>query len=117
MKAQAMYAPGSPAAIAASVLAGATGATQAAVVASRQPPSFHMGGMAPDEMGARVLSGEAILDRATVRRLGGEQGVKQLQQKPTGEEAVIVIQPFRHFGRFTREIGFVPPKQTGIRAY
>ena len=35
-----------------------------------------MGGMAPDEMPARVLKGEAVLDRATVRRIGGEEGVK-----------------------------------------
>ena len=76
-----------------------------------------MGGMAPDEMGARVLRGEAILDRATVRRLGGEQGVKELQQKPKGNETVVVIQPFKHFGRFTKAIGFVPPNETGIKSY
>jgi len=116
-KAQAVYAPGTPASIAATILALATGATQAAVVASKQPPTFHMGGMAPDEMGARVLRGEAILDRATVRRLGGEQGVKELQQKPKGNETVVVIQPFKHFGRFTKAIGFVPPNETGIKSY
>ena len=95
-----------------------TGAAQTAVVMAQQPPqaSFHMGGMAPDEMPARVLTGEAVLDRATVRNIGGEQGVKQLQQGGMGGE-VVVIQPFKHFGRFTREIGFVPPKKTGIRAY
>ena len=95
-----------------------TGAAQTAVVMAQQPPqaSFHMGGMAPDEMPARVLTGEAVLDRATVRNIGGEQGVKQLQQGGRGGE-VVVIQPFKHFGRFTREIGFVPPKKTGIRAY
>jgi hypothetical protein len=95
-----------------------TGAAQTAVVMAQQPPqaTFHMGGMAPDEMPARVLTGEAVLDRATVRNIGGEQGVKQLQQGGMGGE-VMVIQPFKHFGRFTREIGFVPPKKTGIRAY
>src|SRR6056300_54735 len=95
-----------------------TGAAQTAVVMAQQPPqaSFHMGGMAPDEMPARVLTGEAVLDRATVRNIGGEQGVKQLQQGGRGGE-VVVIQPFKHFGRFTREIGFVPPKKTGIREY
>lgn len=94
---------------------GATGATQAAVIASQQPPSFHMGGMASDEMGARVLKGEAILDRATVRSIGGEEGVKRLQQGNQKSDNVVVIQPFKHFGRFAREIGFKAPKQTGIR--
>jgi hypothetical protein len=98
-------------------LAVATGAAQAGIVMSQQPPSFHMGGMAPDEMGARVLKGEAILDRATVRGLGGEQGVKQLQQNQGQGGQVMVIQPFKHFGRFTREIGLKPPKNTGIKGY
>ena len=96
-----------------------TGAAQTAVVMAQQPPqaTFHMGGMAPDEMPARVLRGEAVLDRATVRRIGGEEGVKQLSQGTAPQEQVVVIQPFKHFGRFTKEIGFRQPKQTGIRAY
>ena len=97
-------------------LIGATGATQMAAIASQKPPSFHMGGMlANDEMGARVLRGEAVLDRATVRRIGGEEGVKKLQQGNGTGDNVMVIQPFRHFGRFAREIGFKPPRKTGIR--
>ncbi len=95
----------------------ATGAAQTAIVMGQKPPSFHMGGMAPDEMGARVLQGEAVLDRATVQRIGGEEGVQQLQQGSGMDNQVVVIQPFRHFGRFAREIGFRPQKQTGIRAY
>ena len=95
----------------------ATGAAQTAVVMGQKPPSFHMGGMANDEMGARVLQGEAVLDRATVQRIGGEEGVQQLQQGGGMDNQVVVIQPFRHFGRFAREIGFRPQKQTGIRAY
>lgn len=96
-----------------------TGAAQTAVVMAQQPPqtTFHMGGMAPDEMPARVLRGEAVLDRATVRRIGGEEGVKQLSQGTAPQEQVVVVQPFKHFGRFTKEIGFRQPKQTGIRAY
>ena len=93
---------------------GATGMAQAAVVSGRQPPSMHTGGMAPDEMGARVLKGEAVLDRATVRAIGGEEGVKNLQQGNM-QQQTIVIQPFKHFGRFAREIGFQPPKKTGIK--
>ena len=96
-----------------------TGAAQTAVVMAQKPPqaTFHMGGMAPDEMPARVLRGEAVLDRATVRRIGGEEGVKQLSQGTAPQEQVVVVQPFKHFGRFTKEIGFRQPKQTGIRAY
>lgn len=97
----------------------ATAAAQTGVIMAQQPPqsSFHMGGMAPDEMNARVLQGEAVLDRATVQRIGGEEGVQQLQQGGGMDTQVVVIQPFRHFGRFAREIGFRPQKQTGIRAY
>ena len=100
-------------------LAIATGGAQAAVVTAQQPPqaSFHMGGFAPDEMGARVLQGEAVLDRATVRRIGGEEGVQQLQDGGIGDSQVVVIQPFKHFGRFVKEIGFKAPTQTGLRAY
>lgn len=97
----------------------ATAAAQTGLVMAQQPPqsSFHMGGMAPDEMNSRVLQGEAVLDRATVQRIGGEEGVQQLQQGGGMDSQVVVIQPFRHFGRFAREIGFRPQKQTGIRAY
>ena len=98
-------------------LAVATGVAQAGIVMGQQPPQFHMGGMAPDEMGARVLKGEAILDRATVRGLGGEQGVRQLQQNQGMGGQVMGIQPFKHFGRFTREIGLKPPRLTGIAGY
>lgn len=117
MAAQAKYVPGTPAAIAATMLAVTMGATQAAKVASRRPPSLHMGGMAPDEMGATILTGEAVLDRSTVRRIGGEQGVKKLQKGGQDGDQVVVIQPFRHFGRFTREIGLRAPRSTGIVGY
>lgn len=100
-------------------LALATGAAQGAVVMAQKPPqaSFHTGGYAPDEMGARVLKGEAILDRATVRSIGGEQGVKKLQSGQNGGGEVMVIQPFKHWGRFTKEIGYKKPKMTGMRGY
>jgi hypothetical protein len=97
----------------------AAAAAQTGIVMAQQPPqaSFHMGGMAPDEMGARVLQGEAVLDRATVQRIGGEEGVQQLQEGNIGDSKVVVIQPFKHFGRFVKEIGFKAPTQTGLRAY
>ena len=96
-----------------------TAAAQTGLVMAQKPPqaSFHMGGMAPDEMGARVLAGEAVLDRATVQRIGGEEGVQQLQEGNIGDSKVVVIQPFKHFGRFVKEIGFKAPTQTGLRAY
>ena len=100
-------------------VAGATGAAQMAVVAGQPAPQmqFHMGGMAPDEANARVLRGEAILDRATVRRIGGEQGVRNLQQGGSGSVNTVVIQPFKHFGRFSKELGISRAKPVGIRGY
>tara|TARA_R100000388_G_scaffold27718_1_gene21573 strand:+ start:4659 stop:6671 length:2013 start_codon:yes stop_codon:yes gene_type:complete len=100
-----------------SALAVATGVAQAGVVMSQQMPSFHMGGMAPDEANARVLRGEAILDRATVRRMGGEQGVRNLQQGGSPSVQTVVIQPFKHFGRFTRDLGIQQTRQIGITGY
>lgn len=97
----------------------ATGAAQAAVVASQPAPQmqFHMGGIAPDEMNAKVLRGEAILDRSTVRRIGGEQGVRNLQQGGGGSANTVVIQPFKHFGRFAKDLGINPAKPVGIKGY
>lgn len=100
-----------------SALAVATGVAQAGVVMSQQMPSFHMGGLAPDEANARVLRGEAILDRATVRRIGGEQGVRNLQQGGSSSVQTVVIQPFKHFGRFSKELGISRAKPVGIRGY
>jgi len=98
-------------------LALATGVAQAGVVMSQQMPSFHMGGMAPDEATARVLRGEAILDRSTVRRIGGEQGVRNLQQGGSSSTNTVVIQPFKHFGRFAKDLGISKAQPVGIRGY
>lgn len=100
-----------------SALAIATGVAQAGVVMSQQMPSFHMGGMAPDEANARVLRGEAILDRATVRRMGGEQGVRNLQQGGSPGVQTVVIQPFKHFGRFAKDLGIKQTRTVGIQGY
>ena len=116
MDALAKYGP-----IAGPALAGvivATGAMQAGVVAAQPPPTFHMGGLNPDEGTARILKGEAVLDRETVRRIGGESGVKNLQQGgESGSGSVVIIQPFKHFGRFAKEIGYKKPRRTGIGSY
>ena len=78
----------------------AAGAAQGAVVMSQQAPQFHMGGMTPDESIAVVKAGEAVLDRATVDRLGGEPGVNRLQNGQTGRPEVIVTNPYKHFDRY-----------------
>ena len=78
----------------------AAGAAQSAVVMSQQAPQFHMGGMTPDESIAVVKAGEAVLDRSTVDRLGGEQGVNRLQNGQGGSSEVIVMNPYKHFDRY-----------------
>jgi len=98
-------------------LATGIGAAQMGVVMSQQMPSFHMGGLAQDESTARLLKGEAVLDRATVRRIGGEQGVRNLQRGGANGSPVVVIQPFKHFGRFAKDLGISSPKLQGIRGY
>ena len=88
---------------------GAGAAAQTGIVMSQSPPTADMGGMIgnndrlrPDESMVRVLRGEAILDRATVDRLGGQAGVQRLQEgQNTGQ--VVVVQPFKHFDRFIKQ--------------
>lgn len=84
-------------------------AAQIGVVAAQTPPTADMGGMIgnrdnlrPDETMVRVLSGEAVLDRATVNRIGGQEGLQQLQQGGTMGN-VVVVQPFKHFDRFVKQ--------------
>ena len=98
------YAPPVAAALTAGVVA--TGAVQLGVVGSQPAPKFDVGGMVgrssgPDSVTSSLLSGEAVLDRATVRRIGGEDGVRDLQKGNNGSQ-VIVIQPFKHFDKFIR---------------
>jgi hypothetical protein len=84
----------------------AAGAQTAAVVA-QQPPKFDVGGMvgqsdgAPDVVNANLLRGEAVLDRATVNRIGGESGVQALQNGG-GMGQTVIIQPFKHIDRYNR---------------
>ena len=83
----------------------ASGIAQAAVVASQSPPKLHMGGMVranPDEQTRTLLTGEAVLDRATVRRIG-EDGVNRLQSGGSSEPIVVVTNPYKHFDRFMRD--------------
>ena len=94
-----------PASVGIASLAASKAGLELAVVQSQPPPKFDVGGMvgqsdplAPDQTQAQLLTGEAVLDRATVQRLGGEQGIRQLQNAP--QQNVVVIQPFKHFDRF-----------------
>lgn len=86
---------------------GAAGAAQTAAVLSQAPPTFDIGGMIgnldplrPGEKFIRAQSGEAILDEATVQRLGGEQGIDRLQRGGNPSQQVVVVQAFKHFDKF-----------------
>lgn len=59
-----------------------------------------MGGMTPDERTVVVKTGEAVLDSSTVNRIGGEPGVRALQNGQGGSPQVIVMNPFKHFDRY-----------------
>lgn len=118
-KAFAQY--GYPAGIAvAALVAGQTGA-QLASIKAQTPPKFDVGGMvgnatdsAPDMVRANLLQGEAILDRATVRNIGGEQGVKRLQRGESSGDRVIIVQPFKHFDRFVKSGGMNQFRERGM---
>jgi ribosomal protein S20 len=97
---------------------------QTAAVMAQSPPKFDVGGMvgsndsAPDVVQANLLSGEAVLDRSTVSALGGAEGVRRLQFggiHPSG--APIIIQPFKHFDRYTRAVARMTPRRVGSGAY
>jgi len=86
-------------------LAVATGAAQIAAIQSQPVPQFDVGGMVgrssgSDVVNANLLSGEAVLDRATVRRIGGEEGLNRLQRGDMPQQQVVVVQPFKHFDKF-----------------
>jgi hypothetical protein len=83
----------------------AAGAAQTAAVLSQPPPAFDVGGMigrtsGADVVQASLLTGEAVLDRATVRRIGGEDGLNALQRGDMPQQQVVVVQPFKHFDKF-----------------
>jgi hypothetical protein len=115
---------GLPAGLAVSALAGAQMAAQLVSIRSQTAPKFDVGGMvgnatenAPDQVRANLLKGEAVLDRATVQRIGGEQGVKRLQRGQNAGDRVIVIQPFKHFDRFAGSLGIQRKRVSGIGGY
>lgn len=87
----------------------ATGLSSTAKVLAQKPPTADMGmignndPLRPDETTTRVLRGEAVIDRATVNRLGGEQGIRNLQEGGAVGGGVVVVQPFKHFDRFIKQ--------------
>lgn len=122
--------PGAPG-IALAAAAGITGAVQLGTVLTQQPPTAHMGehigplgpqqlyatphgmfphegahmiesALAPDEQVRTVLTGEAVLDRATVSRIGGEDGIRNLMNNGQSDSNVVILQPFRHVDRYNR---------------
>lgn len=87
----------------------AAGVASTAKVLAQKPPTADMGmignndPLRPDETTTRVLRGEAVIDRATVNRLGGEQGIRNLQEGGAVGGGVVVVQPFKHFDRFIKQ--------------
>ena len=116
-----------PLATAATVAILAAGVAQSAVVMTQQPPKFDTGGMIgnndpmqPDQRLIRAQTGEAVLDRATVNRLGGEKGVRNLQG---GGAQVVILNPWKHLDRWNASarrmgttLGSMTPA-TGQRGY
>lgn len=97
--------------IAGAVAAAAITATTAAQISliAQQEPAFDTGGIvrgglmanSGDQMSARVLPGEAILNRSATDRIG-EQGINALNGG-AGLGGVTVVPAYRHFDRFIRD--------------
>ena len=97
--------------VAGAIAAGAIAATTAAQISliAGEEPAFDVGGMvrggvlsrSDDQMSARVLPGEAILNRSATESLG-EGGVNALN-RGSGLGGVTVVPAYRHFDRFIRD--------------
>ena len=99
----------------------ATSAAQLAQIMTQQPPKMHTGGIvggSPDEVQTVLLKGEGVLSRETVDRIGGEEGLRQLEQGQT-QSQVIVMSPYKHFDRFQRDRSLmgIGSTDTGRRGY
>lgn len=88
-------------------LVAATGAVRVGMIAAQQP-SFDVGGVVgggivgapmPDQQPARLLAGEAVLNRTATASLGAE-GVRALNRGEDVAPRVVVVDAFRHFDRF-----------------
>lgn len=92
-----------PANLIAAGVAGASGAVQIATIASQQP-AFHSGGMVPDEVPARLVTGEAVLSRVGRNVIGDEQ-IRAANAGIAPPVKVIAINQYRHrvFEPFVRD--------------
>ena len=96
--------------IAAGGIAALTGA-QIGVIASQELPSFHQGGLAPDEGLARVLPGEGYVTQRGVAALGGPAGVAAVNRgEGAGGGPITVVHKYKHrvFGRFVQDAARLP---------
>ena len=93
---------------------------QTAAVLSQPPPTMDTGGMIgntdpirPDEKIIRALPGEAVLDKNTVRQIGGEQGVKSLKNHGLQQQQIVVLSPFKHLDRYAKQSMIYPQTAFG----
>ena len=82
-------------------------AAQIGVIAS-QKPAFDRGGMIQggrmaDQVPINALPGEAVLSRGAVRAVGGQAGVDRLNRGESGAPQVVVVETYKHFGRFVSD--------------
>jgi hypothetical protein len=84
-------------------LAGAAGGIQVAAIAASQP-AFHSGGMVPDEVPARLVTGEAVLSRVGRSMIGDEQ-IRAANAGMAPPTKVVAINQYRHqvFRPFIRD--------------
>ena len=102
----------------------ATGAAQAALIASEEP-KFHMGGLvggsslAPDERRITAKTGEAVLSTQAVQRLGGESGLNALENGAGMNPTIVVTNPYKHYDRFIkgRKLMGLDSSRTGRGGY
>ena len=74
----------------------ALGATQAAIVASAEPPSLHLGGLiGPDERTITARTGEGVLTQQGVAAIGGPAGLNAAN-RGQGTGAIVVQQVYKH---------------------
>ena len=89
-------APFVPLGIIAMAAAAAAGAVQIGIIAAKQPPQFHRGGVlsqgAADEITVRARAGEGFLSNQGVAAAGGVEGVARLNRGGrSGPDAVYVV--------------------------
>ena len=92
-----------PANLIAAGVAGAAGGVQVAAIAAQQP-AFHSGGMVPDEVPARLVTGEAVLSRVGRNVIGDEQ-IRAANAGIAPPVKVVAINQYRHevFRPFIRD--------------